>query len=207
MGRSNTRRLRSGKLKVRWTHVRSSGRHIAFDELRPAARLAIGLVQSTSLTREEMASIIGVTLADFESFWKTLLRDRFADKIIAAGMPAIYGEDLPSGCSVRCRHCKEKISRVPCVKCWPDLGDPDGTKEGDVYQLPDCGHGVVMEPGSYWKIETMRSRVEAGFSPFCEKDSWDFGDDAPAPFVEEEPEIDIESVLFEDFLAKIARNA
>jgi len=171
MGRTNARVTRPELLNIRRGGVRSAGLDRQYDELRPQTRLVIGLLQSTELTKRQIAEIVRMEYSPLLAFIRSLRGDPFTAKLLRDGLPGAYGESLPPGVIVKCFYCGVSIRSVPCVACWPCLDVQNGSLRAIDTVLPE-GPGVNMKPGSWEKIEVMADRVSRELSPFSSGDTW-----------------------------------
>lgn len=137
-----------------------------YGRLSRLARLTIGLKQYSQASDKDIALIVNVSLRELRSFWKAIQKHTEGESIIANGLPAMFGEELPEGVTVRCLRCRRLVTTVPCVVCYSgnqlyeDRIDKQRTPE---HTKPIAPYSTRELPGTKGKIETLRLRVKYGF--------------------------------------------
>jgi hypothetical protein len=139
-----------------------------YGELHCTALIFIGLKQSTSLTNKEIAKFFLSTEEKIDRFERQIMENREGQYAMKNGMPSSLGEHLFFG-HVRCRQCRAKLNRVPCLTCCKVPFAPvrgfDDTKK-----LVPCQIPTNAPAGSMRKIAIMRARIEIGMEPFSDFD-------------------------------------
>jgi hypothetical protein len=147
-----------------------------YGKVSARARLLYAITKHTTSSRLEIRKFMDLSQKDISLMWKEMRSDENAKHIIKAGLPAMYGEPMPEGCSALCTKCNRLITWVPCVSCcyhsevFVDRGDKLRIRKGERFP-PEHDAPTKFLPGSDQKIAVMRYRVDMGFQPFCTKDA------------------------------------
>lgn len=138
-----------------------------FSVINPHARLYMGIRQSTNLSHSEIAELMGVTGKWLAKLVAKMSKDAHVSSIMKTGLPSAYGEWTVH--SAACSSCNKQINYFPCVSCCNLPSYVPNRRKSEA--SPESSMPSETVPGTPSRVEAMATRVQLGFSPFCDLDA------------------------------------